>query len=233
VRTNGIGQCWGLNWQGQLGLGDNTNRDLPRTVSGGLSWTSMTAGGLYSCGQDTVGLKYCWGTNNTYELGLGADRTSKLVPTTLSDDGAYRSLEAGGQTACGVSNANRLYCWGRNPYGQAGVGDSVPHGELPRVAGTTWSTVSVGGLHSCGVYTNGSTRCWGHNESGQLGTGNTTGSKVPVVVPNQTLSSVSAGFSHTCGISSADATLVCWGYNFHGQVGIGTRVNAKSPAGVA
>lgn len=41
ITTGGVGYAWGLNTNGQLGLGDTVNRSSPVAVLGGLTWRSV------------------------------------------------------------------------------------------------------------------------------------------------------------------------------------------------
>ncbi len=234
IKTSGLGMCWGLNLYGAIGNNTTTNRNTPGTISGGRTWSTLTGGAHHTCGKDTGGARYCWGTNAGFELGLDGNTSARrLVPTTLPADGAYLEVSAGAYTSCGISTARRLYCWGRNDFGSAGVGDTVPHDELPLVSSASWSVVSPGGGHTCAVRTNGTAYCWGQNEAGQLGRGNTTDRLTPASLPSQSppWSTISAGGAHSCGIRS-DATLYCWGYNRQGQLGIGSTTTKTSPVQV-
>mgnify|MGYP002621977476 CR=1 FL=1 len=233
LRTSGLAQCWGLNSFGQLGLNDTTNRNLPRTVSGGHTWSVISAGAFHTCGLDTDGVRFCWGANHHYELGLPGDQEQRLVPTSHGNEGTWQSIDAGDRTSCGVSSGRRVYCWGQNTYGHAGSGNTLPQDEPVQVM-TSAAAVSSGGLHACLVRTNGNLYCWGGNEAGRLGDGTTTNRYTPVSVSSQAplWSSVSAGSGHTCGIR-VDGTLYCWGYNATGQLGDGTQTPRLTPVLVA
>src|SRR5439155_5913141 len=78
VTTGGSAYCWGLNDSGQLG-NDSTSTicgaleapepprlrypcgRVPRLVEGGLTFTSVQAGGHFTCGLAVTGDAYCWG----------------------------------------------------------------------------------------------------------------------------------------------------------------------------
>ena len=52
IRDSGTVACWGLNNNGQLGDGTNTQRRTPVTVGAGLSGvTSVAAGAEHNCAQ--------------------------------------------------------------------------------------------------------------------------------------------------------------------------------------
>jgi len=63
--------CWGWNLKGQLGDGTTIQRSTPVPVAGGMSFTSVGAGGFHSCGLTAAGAAYCWGGNSRGQLGDG------------------------------------------------------------------------------------------------------------------------------------------------------------------
>ena len=65
LTSSGTAYCWGANGYGQLGLGTMTDIEPePRAVTGGLSFTSLVAGGGFTCGLTTDRRMYCWGDNS-------------------------------------------------------------------------------------------------------------------------------------------------------------------------
>jgi alpha-tubulin suppressor-like RCC1 family protein len=126
---------------------------------------------------------------------------------------------------CGVTTADRAYCWGRNHVGQLGDGSDSP-GRVKPVAvlgGLLFRRVSVGYGHSCGVTADNLGYCWGSNGSGQLGTGSGQGSSsVPVAVQGGLqFREVDLGGGHSCGVTTGNIAY-CWGANEGGQLGDGT-----------
>jgi alpha-tubulin suppressor-like RCC1 family protein len=73
LTTDGVAYCWGDNSAGQLGDGSFTiaPRLVPTGVAGGLTFSSVTAGGLHTCALATTGVAYCWGFNSWGQLGNG------------------------------------------------------------------------------------------------------------------------------------------------------------------
>ena len=47
------------------------SRSIPELVLGGLSFATVSAGDLHSCGETTDGKLYCWGANHRGQLGSG------------------------------------------------------------------------------------------------------------------------------------------------------------------
>src|SRR5207244_148494 len=118
----GAAYCWGNNGLGELGNGTTTNSTTPVVVSGGQTWTAVSAGeGLTTCGGTTAGAAYCWGYSFFGQLGNGTTTNSK-TPVVVA--GGTRSAlgTAGSFAAGGVTTAGAAYCWGDNSSGQLGNG---------------------------------------------------------------------------------------------------------------
>ncbi|KAJ1482869.1 regulator of chromosome condensation 1/beta-lactamase-inhibitor protein II, partial [Baffinella frigidus] len=197
---NGELKCWGLNVDGQLGVGDTENRgdganemgvDLP-SVDVGSGWTvvEVAAGDLHTCARLENGAARavkCWGDNFYGQLGVG--------------DKIYRG-------------------------GAGTMGDSLLAVQL----GTNRSALALalGGRHSCALLDDQSVKCWGRNDDGQLGQGNTDdrgdgdgamGDSLPAVElgTGRTVKQLAAGSDHNCALFD-DGQLKCWGKN---EVGVG------------
>jgi alpha-tubulin suppressor-like RCC1 family protein len=88
------------------------------------------------------------------------------VPTIVSGDGHYLAL-----TDSGV-----LYSWGRNDFGQLGLGGKPPSAWggptspviVPPPQGSTWAAIGAGDNHSLAISSDGSLWAWGRNDVTQL-----------------------------------------------------------------
>jgi alpha-tubulin suppressor-like RCC1 family protein len=152
-----------------------------------------------------------------FVLWRGEDAPAKKPARWLTVKSATRH-------GCGIrEDGHRLYCWGRNNYGQLGTGDKTPRIRPTAVQGLgPVLGVTTGGRHSCAIVKTGRrVRCWGKNEHGQLGDGTRTDRSAPVAVADlDNVIALSAGAEHTCALQE-EGTLRCWGKNAHGQLGIG------------
>jgi alpha-tubulin suppressor-like RCC1 family protein len=83
LTSRGEAYCWGNNGFGEVGDGTTTNRHSPTAVSGGFTFTSISAGGnQHVCGlTDRLGA-WCWGYGLSGELGNGAF-VSVSAPTAV------------------------------------------------------------------------------------------------------------------------------------------------------
>ena len=109
----GEAYCWGVNFAGQLGNGHIPFlSNVPTPVSGGLTFTSLSAGVTHVCGITVSGGSYCWGDNGAAQLGTGTTIMS-TVPISLGGSVEFASIRAGASYTCGTaSESGRPYCWG-------------------------------------------------------------------------------------------------------------------------
>lgn len=229
--------CWGLNTNGQLGVGDTTERAEPTKVTLPGTATKVSAGAAHTCAV-SGGAAYCWGINTYGQLGNNSTAQS-TTPVSVANQSGFTVLDvsAGTDHSCAVTQGGQSWCWGRNNYGQLGnnstTNSSVPVGPLAgAIPAGTVTQISAGLTHSCAV-ANGQAYCWGRGNYGQLGF-NSTQSNLPAAVLTtyglgaQVVSEVSAGSNHSCAIAAAKA--YCWGYDNYGQVGNGATVPAATYA---
>lgn len=215
VTSAGPAYCWGSNVHGELGDGLMTNSSVPVAVAGGprppdagiagpgpvLTFSSVSAGALHSCGVTTTGLAYCWGDDSYGALGdsLLPDGTTgpRSRPVAVSGGLSFATVSAEAvplglspdrllqHHTCGVTTTGVAYCWGSNFSGALGNG-STNWISFPGAVGggLTFASVSAGGWHSCGLTTTGGAYCWGANYRGELGIGSDISSTVwPTRVP--------------------------------------------------
>ena len=263
LTPDGVAYCWGYNGSGQLGNGTTTNSATPVAVSGQISFATLRAGALYTCGItshpiiETVppvgGEMYCWGDNSSGQLGNGTT-TSSITPTAVLGGIRFFTLSTGSDHTCGISFDGTLYCWGRGGTGQLGNG-TLSNSLVPVAsAAMVWASVSAGSNHTCGTvefaeYFDDSVDfyCWGDNSAGELGDGTTNNSATPVKIATATYFGLTVtmltGFNYTCApaplglfsyaTDSGVPSSSCWGANGYGQLGNGTTMNSAIPVAVA
>ena len=91
-----------------------------------------------------------------------------------------------------------LWTWGRNNYGQLGLGNTTARSSPNQISSLTpWLQISTGYTHSLAVKTDGTMCSWGRNYAGQLGLGDETHRSSPVQIGAlSTWSKVSGGEYH-------------------------------------
>jgi alpha-tubulin suppressor-like RCC1 family protein len=186
----GAVECWGDNYDGELGDGTTTERHTPVIVSGLASGVAaIAAGSNFSCALTSAGGVKCWGRNASGELGDGTT-TNRDTPVAVS--GLTRGVTAiavgggsgEGRDACALRSAGGVVCWGGNKFGQLGDGTRRNRVTPVAVSGLTSGVraIAVGAAHSCALRSAGEVVCWGLNYNGQLGDGTMTDRYKPVAV---------------------------------------------------
>jgi alpha-tubulin suppressor-like RCC1 family protein len=140
LMSTGNVRCWGRNVDGQLGLGhyndvgDNEAVLSVSTVDVGGKVLQVSADDGHTCALLSTGDVKCWGLNGNGQLGLGNTATvpKTNVPGTatvnLDGNSAYQ-ITTGGQTSCALLANGKARCWGRNQYGQLGLGNTTDVGR--------------------------------------------------------------------------------------------------------
>ncbi|AKT38424.1 RCC1 domain-containing protein [Chondromyces crocatus] len=268
--VDGAVKCWGEGSAGQLGLGDAVPRgddpgemgdDLPAVSLGtGETVEALAAGSFHHCALLRGGRVKCWGGNASGSLGLGDGEGRGLdvgsmgenLPTVDLGTGVTAvALVAGGETNCALLPDRTLKCWGDNGYGQLGLGDVTPRGNLPGTMGDdlpavdlgvdgAGTAVFMGAAHVCALLTRGAVKCWGANGHGQLGLGDADhrgdapgemGDALPDVDlgAGNLVAALALGRMHSCALLK-DGSVKCWGDNERGQLGLGdTELRGDAP----
>lgn len=236
--------CWGLNSNGQIGNGTNTNVLSPNPATPVLtSITDVTAGIGHTCAIDVSGAVKCWGEGSGHQLGIGSP-VSQNSPTMTSitsfADKIYSSAYS--NTTCAkMSDSGNLKCWGNNTNGQLGIGTNSIQSSIVNVTGLPENYpagVAVGAEAVCIIRNNGNgnVRCWGNGTSGQLGNGLSTSQNNPSfssdVVGLDGVVSIKGHSDHFCALTNTKE-LKCWGFNADSQLGDGTYVNRNTPVAIA
>ena len=193
--------CWGQGTLGQLGYGNTANRgyaDLGSTLTTvnlgtGRTATAITAGRYSTCVILDNGSVKCWGLNDSGQLGqnsttwLGDDANEmgdNLLPVYLGSGRIAKKITANNDTVCVILDNDTLKCWGDNPFGQLGTGNTDTRGndagEMSTLGtvnlgtGQVPSQIAIGDYHVCALLTSTNLKCWGGGFHGQLGRGSTT-----------------------------------------------------------
>ncbi|MCL2504509.1 MAG: hypothetical protein FWE94_07995, partial [Coriobacteriia bacterium] len=168
----------------------------------------------------------------------GAPALAASGGTSLSAIGfvGWQDVSGGNYHSLALKEDGSLWAWGRNDYGQLGIGSTISTSTPVRIGtGTDWKAVSAGFSHSLALKGDGSLWAWGLNDYGQLGDGTITDKSAPVQVGTGTdWKAVSAGQYHSLALKG-DGSLWAWGNNYYGQLGDGTSgssTNTSTPAQV-
>jgi alpha-tubulin suppressor-like RCC1 family protein len=127
VKTNGTLWSWGLNDNGQLGIGDTSNRILPTQVGVSTDWNRVYTTAFSSFAIKTNGTLWCWGLNDNGQLGIG-DTIGRFTPVEIFGGGAWKQVKSRGGPSpdnhtIAIKVDGSLWVWGGNQFGQLGTGD--------------------------------------------------------------------------------------------------------------
>lgn len=232
LRANGTVVCWGLNNDGEAGVGvaEATGhepgglvvRDDGSTLTGVLE---IAAGGTHTCAR-TANELLCWGSNNAGQLGFSQAEVPSApfaLPLTLPWPGARLvALSTSYQSTCAVEAEGRVACWGRNEEGQAGIGSASPEPvtspmpveAAPPASAVRFTDVTSAWNHQCALGEDGQVYCFGQSSFGQLGLFPRPVGIVPrLSSPARSLGGVveiEGGSVFTCARTGGGA-VTCWG----------------------
>ncbi len=222
--------CWGYNGNGQLGIGNITDSNVPvRVIDTGVmtgkNIKSIAVGSSHTCAITFDGQLYCWGANTSGQLG-NTSNTDSSVPVSPTNTAlpllgkTIISVAAGISHTCVLASDGLVSCWGSGTYGQLGDNTLVTKNypvAVNMVNGTsalygkTVLSIAVGGYHTCVIASDSLVYCWGYNVNGQVGFNDTNNKQVPVAV--NMVSGTSALYGKTVrkitanGVSEAGATI--------------------------
>jgi alpha-tubulin suppressor-like RCC1 family protein len=193
-----------------------------------IKWTSVEAGGAYTCAIAESEESFCWGGANLFHTDPAPPRDSiaegTATPTPVPSAMRFRSVTAGGGSFCGLTRDSTAYCWGDNSTGELGDGSvTAKRHPVQVIGGYKWTGLSMGGAHACGVTAQGDDFCWGDAFRGALGDGITSGFQAiptPTLVRPPRMSVMYAGGGNSCGLAE-DGAAFCWGANDYGVLGDG------------
>lgn len=163
VLDNGVLKCWGYNRAGRLGTGTNIDYygrhpgemgdALPAVNLGtGRTAKALAGGVLHTCALLDDETVKCWGNNTGGELGQGdtvqrgrlaTQMGDNLRPVDLGAGRRVRGLAVDRDSSCALLDDGRVKCWGRNPAGELGTGDTEARGDGPGEMGDQLPAVKV------------------------------------------------------------------------------------------
>jgi hypothetical protein len=226
--VDGTVYCWGLNGNGNLGIGpvtplSNNVASVPTPVVSPYRYATLRATAMTTCAVRMTGEVDCWGTNFSGQDGQGgAYIAGKLSYTTVPTQvpgvmasTAPGALAVGSATICAITTAGGTVCWGDNTNGQIGNGTQGQGNKAdpsqtappsPVSGGYAFKEIVQAGTGTCGRVASGDTYCWGFQPQY---TTQTASALVPQPIgPPRQFSSLSENSS--CGIALADGKTYCW-----------------------
>jgi len=245
-------RCWGSNSHGQLG--DTVDKNVPTKVdlknAGAVGFLHLGLGGTHACIIDNNYKLFCWGSNEFGQIGNGVTSSEPTLPTEIHTGNIIQKIRLGEHHSCAIDGVLQLLCWGKNSYGQVGIGNisqqtvptptkidlGKPKDKIARENGESIlvSEFVLGMDHTCIIDNFSAVSCWGRNDFGQLGTGTTSNAFKPTAVKGlgfshkenghyvDSFSLTSNAKSHsTCITNSMKEEVLCWGSGKFARFGMG------------
>ncbi len=195
--ASGWVDCWGLNDNGQLGIGISSTDDheaFPKDVASNTA--AIPAYGGVAHTTCIIPVILCSTTYNPKKIPaqpvsalMNSDGTRKVV-TQVSVGATHVCAIAKDNVADTTGATRKAYCWGDNTNGQLGnrsttsswVPVAVDTQSTSALYGKTITDISAGDNFTCALASDATTACWGLNDNGQLGTNDRTKSNIPKVI---------------------------------------------------
>jgi alpha-tubulin suppressor-like RCC1 family protein len=247
LTDEGRAYCWGFNWAGALGARTPRAQRTPVAVSSSLRFASIAAGESFTCALTAAGEAFCWGLDRQGELGDGPTPQDcrdaggnavecRWAPVAVAGGLRFRSIEANGESACGITRDGDAYCWGAGARGIPADRDQAapPTPEPVRVPGTvrfasivppSWDGAA------CGLDDRGGAWCWGRGSEVFLSDDYAPRRSPVAVARGHVFRALARGNSHACGLEAGGAVR-CWGFNVSGQLGNGRTSDSDPPSRV-
>ena len=230
--------CWGANFHGQLGHGQDSGLTYDKArVAGIEDATAISSADHHSCVTHATGEVSCWGSDWKGTDPITIENLTLPVKVEGIETAVGISSDIG--LNCATLEGGEASCWGFYWNTDLTTLDDGNTSPVPRMweDASDISRIEVGGAHACALHDDGTITCAGANWYGNLGNGEfgTSISWAPVkVVGIDDAVDVSLGFAHTCAVH-ATGEVSCWGRNDDGQLGNGTdgaENNSDSPVKV-
>ena len=118
---------WGLNYQGQLGIGSTSDAISPQTVSlSGQTVSQVKTTDYLTCLLTVSGNVMCAGTNVYGSVGInsGSGFITTFSTVSLGSGRTATELYVYQNSACALLDNNTVKCWGSGLYGKMGSGST-------------------------------------------------------------------------------------------------------------
>jgi len=227
IKTDGTLWTWGSNWDGELGLGDLIDRNVPVQVGTDNNWRTAAMGSFHSLGIKTDGTLWGWGSNSLGQSTGGEDTDDVLIPTQVGTDNDWVYVSAGSSTSFAIKANGTLWGWGQANFSQIGIDiDPIPTKvTTPTQIGTDrFLQARVGNWSALGLKTDGTLLGWSSFNMifGDLGMGDMNNYPTPTPVPNQNdVVQISGGQVHKTVLKSSRENVCVVGRNGNGELGLG------------
>lgn len=246
ILSNQTLKCWGNNSSGKLGYNSTTTvfAQNATAIQLGANVTDVALGSQHTCALLSTGKVKCWGN---YKM-VGRDVSKNIasgevgsISITSAGEVALGAnatkISAGQAHTCALLETGNIKCWGMNPDGRLGYGNTVDVGYSGVVSMSSIGTVSLGetvfdvvlsSTNTCVKLGLGKVKCWGAGAKGQNGNGSTENlgdNEHPSTIPYVNIGGVVTNLSTSQSMANGfcvvlnDGKIKCWGAGEYYQNG--------------
>jgi alpha-tubulin suppressor-like RCC1 family protein len=144
IKTDGTLWTWGGNLNGQLCLGDVTQRSSPVQVGTDTNWKQVSSRDKHMIALKTDGTVWVCGYNYSGQLGLG-DKTPRSSPVQVGTGTNWKRVDSGSYHSLAIKADGTLWTWGTNSRGELGDNTLTSRSSPVQIGtGTNWKSISGG-----------------------------------------------------------------------------------------
>lgn len=224
IRTDGTLWGWGANDRCKLGIGTTGDQTSPVQISASTDWKKIAGGTNHVIALKTDGTLWGWGDNTGNQISNTAPPDMQCTPVQIGTATDWADVAAGEGFSLAVKTDGTLWSWGRNHFGQLGVGNTNTITTQVQVGtATDWMSVFAGSDHIVAAKTDSSLWGWGLNTSGELGYASPTQQNSPAALGIGAVDwvSVDLGFKTTL-VHKGDNSIWATGRNVWSLLGNNT-----------
>ena len=191
---------FGINLNGQLGLGHNHCESTPKKIKSLNNIKQINSAGYINFAVNKEGDAFIWPYSDK-------NGNLKLIPAKINLKEKINNISCGNNFCLILSNSGLVYSMGKsNKYGQLGTGDFSPHLspiliEYFLSSNERITQISCGFKHSVAKTSLGKVYTWGSGSKGQLGNNSYNNLTIPGIVKFEDnfmkVFQISAGFRCT------------------------------------
>ena len=234
MKKSGFAYTIGRNNVGQLGLGDNNDREypvaLPSDYNGNITQVSSFSDHCLILRNKEA---YSFGNNNYGQLGIG-NTNNKNIPQLIVGYSNLVMVSAGVDFSMILNSTGFVFSFGRNNDGRLGRGTLTTSERLPDLVSLINGNIKkiyAGGTSSGILTQDGRVYVFGYNREKQLGQGSSsTESSIPIL-PNNVFSkirNICVGDRFTL-LLTYGGKVYGFGENNDGQLGVGDQSTKSIP----
>lgn len=241
LTSKGQVYAWGDGQYGQLGLGMAVTEPkiTPRLVKVFKESVvvQICCGANHSLALTQKGEVFSWGLNNHCQLGMQKSRLSSPTPQIVPPLSGVPvvQLSAGRGHSVALTMGGAALTWGRNNFGQLGIG-SIKDEDTPTQVSVLEREVvrhvACGEEHTAFLTESGKVFTCGSSSHGQLGHGSERSCDVPTLVQalqEREVWQLACGRMHTVMVVGGEGSVYACGISSSGQLGLGKSAKLLVP----